>query len=269
MNRPLDTTVRKGIKALALAAGVFRRADPGDLSIVVYHRIGEGDDEISLPSRVFEGHLSWLAGRGDVVSLDAALAEERGGVVLTFDDGYRDFHDVVVPLLARYRLPALLYLATGLVSSKGHDRLRWTDLRDAVRTGLVEIGAHTHGHVDLSRAGEREASEEMRRSKELIEDELGVPCRHFAYPWAVGSDAADRVARRLFVSAARDAWHVNRRGSIDPYRLGRAPVLRSDGSLFFRAKVRGQLDGEALAYRLLKRGPWRASSGPDPIRATP
>ena len=261
--------MRKGIKAVALAGGVFRRADPGDLSIVVYHRVGEGDDEISMPTRVFEGHLSWLARRGDVVALDSALAEERGGVVLTFDDGYRDFHDVVVPLLVRHRLPALLYLATGLVSNEGRDRLRWGDLRDAVATGLVEIGAHTHGHVDLSKAGEREATDEMRRSKELIEDELGVPCRHFAYPWSVGSAAADRVARRLFVSAAREAWHVNRRGAIDPYRLGRAPVLRSDGSLFFRAKVRGQLDGEAFAYRLLKRGPWRASSAADPLQATP
>jgi hypothetical protein len=25
---------------------------------------------------------------------------------------------------------------------------------------------------------------------------------------------------------------------------------------FFRAKVKGRLDGEALAYRLLRRGPW-------------
>jgi peptidoglycan/xylan/chitin deacetylase (PgdA/CDA1 family) len=132
-------------------------------------------------------------------------------------------------------------------------------LRDAVDTGLVTVGSHTHGHVDLSRADERQADEEMRRSKELIEDRLGVACRHFAYPWAVGSDAADRVARRLFASAAVDAWRTNHRGRTDPHRLGRTPILRSDGSLFFRAKVRGLLDGERVAYRLLRRGPWRLS----------
>jgi peptidoglycan/xylan/chitin deacetylase (PgdA/CDA1 family) len=166
----------------------------------------------------------------------------------------------MVPLLVRYRVPAILYLATGLVANGGPasaDALTWADLRDAVETGLVTVGAHTHGHADLSRATEAEAELEMRRAQELIEDRLGVACRHFAYPWAVGSPAADRVARRLFDSAALYAWRTNRRGRMDPHRLGRTPVLRSDGTAFFPARVRGLLDGEALAYRVLRRGPWR------------
>jgi hypothetical protein len=96
----------------------------------------------------------------------------------------------------------------------------------------------------------------MRRSKELIEDRLQVACRHFAYPFAVSSEAAARVARRMFASAAVDAWRTNRLGRVDPYQLGRTPVLRSDGWTFFRAKVAGRLDGEALLYRALRRGPW-------------
>jgi hypothetical protein len=35
-------------------------------------------------------------------------------------------------------------------------------------------------------------------------------------------------------------------------------VLRNDGRVFFRAKVRGQLDGERHVYRALRRGPWRS-----------
>jgi hypothetical protein len=96
----------------------------------------------------------------------------------------------------------------------------------------------------------------MQRSKELIEERLGTACEHFAYPWAVGSAAADRAARRLFRSAALDAWRTNRAGRTDPYRLGRVPILRSDGRFFFRRKVRGELDSEALLYRALGRGPW-------------
>ena len=81
-------------------------------------------------------------------------------------------------------------------------------------------------------------------------------CRHFAYPWAVGSPAAARAARGLFRSAALHAWRTNRAGRLDPFELGRTPVLRSDGRFFFEQKVRGRLDGESLAYRLLRRGPW-------------
>ena len=82
----------------------------------------------------------------------------------------------------------------------------------------------------------------MRRSKEMIEGRLGMTCRHFAYPFCVSSRDADLAARRLFDTAATDAWRTNRQGRIDPYQLGRTPVLRSDGTFFFRAKARGQLE---------------------------
>jgi peptidoglycan/xylan/chitin deacetylase (PgdA/CDA1 family) len=195
-----------------------------------------------------------------VLTLDEALAGVHGGgVVVTFDDGTADFHHTVLPLLVRHRIPAVLYLATGLVGRRdgpSGEGLTWDQLREARDTGLVTIGSHTHGHVDLSRATETEAEDEMRRSQELIQERLERPCEHFAYPWAVGGRAADRVARRLFRSAALDAWRTNRSGRIDRHRLGRVPILRSDGHVFFRRKVRGGLDGEAWLYRALRRGPW-------------
>jgi hypothetical protein len=96
----------------------------------------------------------------------------------------------------------------------------------------------------------------MLRSKELIEDRLRVACEHFSYPFGAGSPQAEAVARKIFRSAAL-LWRTNRRGRLDPYRLGRTPILRSDGRLFFRAKVQGRLDGEAWVYRAFGRGPWR------------
>lgn len=254
-----SSLARKVVKAAVLPYGALRPRRCGDLSILLYHRVGDGPGEIELPVAVFERHLTSLVGHGRVRTLDDALAG-GGGVVVTIDDGYGDFHTSVVPLLVRYRVPAVLYLATGLVGvgdgPTDPNALTWPQIAEAVATGLVTIGAHTHGHADLSSADEGFAEEEMRRSKELIEDRLGVACRHFAYPWAVGSPAADRVARRLFDSAALHAWKTNRRGHLDPHRLGRTPVLASDGRFFFGAKVRGWLDGEALAYRVLGRGPW-------------
>jgi peptidoglycan/xylan/chitin deacetylase (PgdA/CDA1 family) len=256
-----SSLARKAVKAAVLPGGIVTRRRPGDVVILLYHRVTGLGGEIDTPPALFERQLTDLAANERVLTLDQALAGE-GGVVVTVDDGYRDFADTVVPLLHRYRVPALLYLATGLVAGEGDgpddpDALAWGQLAEAVSTGLVTVGAHTHGHTDLSRASERVCRDEMARSQELVEDRLGVACRHFAYPWAVASPTADRVARRLFDSAALDAWRSNRAGAIDPWRLGRTPVLASDGMAFFKAKVKGRLDGEALAYRLLGRGPWR------------
>lgn len=247
---------RRASKAALLPFGLADRRRPGDVVVLLYHRVGPSRSEIELPAEALGQQLHELATRERVLTLEDAVADGHGGVVVTFDDGTPDFHGTVLPLLVEHRVPVHLYLATGLVANDAGDGLTWSQLSEAVSTGLVAVGSHTHSHADLSRANERDAEEEMRRSKELIEDRLGTPCDHFAYPWAVGSPAADRAVRRLFRSAALHAWRTNRAGEIDPYRLGRVPILRSDGRFFFRRKVRGQLDTEAWLYRALGRGPW-------------
>jgi peptidoglycan/xylan/chitin deacetylase (PgdA/CDA1 family) len=262
--RSVASAVRIGVKVAALPLGVGARRRPGDVTILCYHRVGVGEREIDVPAPRFDEHLDTLASEGGVRSLDDAL--DRGGVVLTFDDGFRDFYDVVLPRLVRRRIPGLLYLATGFVddgdprTGVGRDQaLTWSMLEETVSTGLVTVGSHTHAHVDLSGADDRTSRAEMQASKSAIEDRLGVECGHFAFPWGKASVAAETAARASFRTAALEGWKTNRAGRIDPHRLGRTPVLRSDAGFFFRAKARGQLDGERLAYRALRRGPWAPS----------
>jgi peptidoglycan/xylan/chitin deacetylase (PgdA/CDA1 family) len=262
--RRVGSLPRKAIKAAVLPIGVLHPRRSGDVVVLLYHRVGAGGREIDLPADLFEEHLRILKRKDRILSLDAALTDEKGGVVLTFDDGYRDFDEYVVPLLERYQVPALLYLATGLVAGDHEDAsadaLTWPLLERVVATGLVTVGAHTHNHANLAEASEGEAAVEMRMSKELVEERLGVVCRHFAYPWSVSSEGARRAARHLFDTSALDSWKTNRRGAIDRHRLGRMPILRSDGTVFFRAKTLGLLDHEAFAYRLARRGPWRSNA---------
>jgi peptidoglycan/xylan/chitin deacetylase (PgdA/CDA1 family) len=254
------TLLRKATKAAVLPVGLVTRGHGDDVVVLLYHRVGDGMSEIELAPEALERQLEALSSARTVVTLEAALSGAPG-VVVTFDDGTPDFLDRVVPALVRHGVPAVLYLATGMVA--GQDgapvgALSWAGLGEAVASGIVTVGSHTHGHVDLSSADEPTAAAEMRRSRDLIEDHLGIECRHFAYPWAVGGPAADAVARQLFDSAALDAWRTNRVG-FDPHRLGRVPILRSDGQFFFRRKVAGQLDSEAFIYKALGRGPWGRS----------
>lgn len=262
-----SSLARKAAKAAVLPLGLPARRRPGDVLILLYHRVGAGRREVDLSVEAFDRQMAALADSDPPLSLDDAIGNRdgAGGVVVTFDDGLGDFADHALPVLVRHGVPALLYLQTGLVREElpagvaNGEHLSWSQLAEAAASGLVSIGAHTHSHPDLSRTSEAEAEVEMRRSKELIEDRLGTSCRHFAYPFAIASPGAERAARRLFDSAAVGAWRTNRLGRLDPYRLGRTPVLRSDGPLMFRAKVRGWLDGEAMFYRALGRGPWRRS----------
>lgn len=252
---------RRAVKSAVLPPGYFIRRRPGDVVVLIYHRVGTGDQEVDVTSTSFERQISYLASQHRILTLDQALAgDDRGGVVITFDDGYRDFYERALPVLVKHSVPATLYLATGFVASEAgasDESLSWSMLEEALATGLVTVGAHTHTHPDLSWVGEEDAYLEMARSQHMIEDRLGVACRHFAYPFTRWSTGAANAARQLFDSAAARSWVTNRRGRIDPYRLGRTPVTRTDTGKLFAARARGMLDAEAVLYWMLGRGPWK------------
>jgi peptidoglycan/xylan/chitin deacetylase (PgdA/CDA1 family) len=76
---------------------------------------------ISATPAAFEEQLRLLVDNYRIVSLAEVLeAQVRGrelpsaqSVLITFDDGYRDFGEIAWPLLRRYRAPATLFVATG------------------------------------------------------------------------------------------------------------------------------------------------------------
>jgi peptidoglycan/xylan/chitin deacetylase (PgdA/CDA1 family) len=109
--------------------------------VLNYHRVGDGaasDFDRTLWSASAEGfdaQLAFLARHADVIGppdLQDALGARRGRhVLLTFDDGYRDNHDIAYPLLRRHGLRATFFLATGFL-----DRPRpawWDELAWMVR----------------------------------------------------------------------------------------------------------------------------------------
>jgi peptidoglycan/xylan/chitin deacetylase (PgdA/CDA1 family) len=161
--------------------------------------------------------------------------------------------------LVRHRVPATLYLATdfverGLPFPGSGAPLSWSALADAVSTGLVTVGSHTHTHALLDRVPATEVDGELNRSVGLIGERLGVECRHFAYPKALApTPAADRAVRARFASAALAGTRANLYGRTDPYRLARSPVQLDDGLDFFARKVDGGMRMEDDLRRLVNR----------------
>jgi peptidoglycan/xylan/chitin deacetylase (PgdA/CDA1 family) len=249
------------VKATAAAADTVARPAGGVVALL-YHRVGGGSGlELDLPTAVFDRQMAALASGCRVMSYDAAVnaltaAPHSGtgtGVTVTFDDGTADFVDEALPVLVRHGVPAILFVATQFVDEgrpfpRGGIPLSWSALADAVATGLVTVGSHTHRHRLLDRLPPAEVAAELDRSIDLIEDRLGVTPRHFAYPKAVAAwPAAVAEVRRRFRSAALAGTRANRYGATDPYRLARSPIQAGDGMRWFPRKVAG---GMALEDRL-------------------
>jgi len=210
-----------------------------------------------------------LAATGKVISYEQAVARlargERGGpaYVLTFDDGYEDFYTRVFPLLKAYALPAMLFVTTGFVEERVAYPLlaapgtqvapvTWDMLGEMAASGLVTLGAHTHTHPVLVGQPADRVEEEMAGPLSLFERRLGLRPRHFAYPRAEWDAAAREAAARYYETAAAGGGYRATAQGFDRYAIPRLPIRRSDGWLFFRAKLAGWLDGEERVYAGLR-----------------
>ena len=244
------------LKRLALMADQLVRPSPG-LVVLIYHRVGGGTrSPIDLDVEEFAWQMKYLADNDLAVTLDEGLRrleseDPAQGVVVTFDDGTRDFGDVAVPIMVEFGVPSLLYaetspITTGRPNAAGLEPTDWTTLGEAVATGLVQIGSHTHNHRLLRDVDGAEAAEELDLSIAAISANIGVVPHHFAYPKAVdGSPAANREIRQRFSSAALAGGGSNRSGT-DPYRLQRTPIQRSDSRRMFQAKIAGGMRLEGM-----------------------
>ena len=121
----------------ALAAARRRQIWKGlGLTIVAYHRVadptrlGALDPElVDATPEAFERQMTFLRENFRPVSLDEVLRAHRerqtmppDSVLVTFDDGYRDNHDIAFPILQRLGVPATFFLTTGYLNDR---RLFW------------------------------------------------------------------------------------------------------------------------------------------------
>jgi peptidoglycan/xylan/chitin deacetylase (PgdA/CDA1 family) len=257
----------QGLKTAAVAVDRVRPQARG-VVVLLYHRVEGGSGlAVDLPLDLFDAQMAALAATGRVTTIDAALdalsqpAPPAAGdpIVVTFDDGTADFAQHALPVLERHRVPAVLYVATDFVERgrefpAGGTPLSWGALADAVATGLVTVGSHTHTHTLLDRADASVVDDELDRSIALIGERLGVTARHFAYPKALpGSDVAARAVERRFASAALAGTRANPYGRTDPYRLARSPIQTADAMRWFSQKVAGGMAFEDTVRRVANR----------------
>ena len=123
--------------------------------IFMYHRFTSADINTGhvVSAKIFEWQLQQLQGRWNVISLGeyVRLCHQNAPVppytvIITIDDGYRDFYDVAYPLLKKYQRPATFFVTTAFVEGEiwlWHDRLHFA-VEQAQITGVkLSLGEKT------------------------------------------------------------------------------------------------------------------------------
>ena len=154
-------------------------------------------------------------------------------VILTFDDGFADFHTHALPVLERYAFPATLFAATAYIGQTSRwleregesDRpmLSWEQLTDAASRG-IECGGHGHLHIALDTAPETGVIEDLTTCKRLLEERLARPVDAFAYPFGYYTPATQRLVRAAGYTSACAVRYDYSSAHDDRFAIARLPV---------------------------------------------
>jgi peptidoglycan/xylan/chitin deacetylase (PgdA/CDA1 family) len=247
-------------RAVIRASGLIHRRRAGlsrGLRILTYHRVAEIPvDPFSVPPRDFATQMQILSDTRAVFSLEATLEALDGDgavprIVLTFDDGTKDFVTDVLPVLSRLGLPATLYVSPALVGREGY--LDWNDLALVSRTPGITLGSHGFDHQSLGKLDPGEVWLQVSRSRQEIEDRLGRSVASMAYPYGTRRDfneSVKRLVQKAGYQAACTSLNGVNRSQANRYELRRTKIEQGDQEVFFEILL-GRLDGWALIDRYL------------------
>lgn len=187
-------TAVKSFVASSPGLALTRRSHSTGCVVLIYHRVGLPSDPFpNLDVASFQAQMEWLTQNCNVIAPEELKARaawgspSRPNVLVTFDDGYRDYFDHAFPILQRNRIRALNFLCTrfndepGLIgwwdrlflavrrSSKAHARLPWAD---------CEFTLDEPGRAALLRAAKDHIKLQPERDKEYLTqsvlDALGI-----------------------------------------------------------------------------------------------
>jgi peptidoglycan/xylan/chitin deacetylase (PgdA/CDA1 family) len=235
---------------------------PDTLRILMYHKVNDQPgNPLSVSTRSFREQQAFLAERYRVVSLDDVMASLAGvrplptrAVLLTFDDGYRDNLVHAYPILREHGHRAVLFAPTDFIDTSRplpHDErvtcdnatLSWADLREM--QDVFEIGSHGCSHRSMPRLAVDEATDEIRRSKRILEERLGHGVRAFAYVKGDWNDRLEEVVRACGYEVAFNTVPGTNVPPLHAYRLERYNV-DDYGIEYFSQLLDGSADFLAL-----------------------
>ncbi|MFY9397394.1 MAG: polysaccharide deacetylase family protein, partial [Desulfomonilia bacterium] len=166
--------------------------------------------------------------------------------------------DNALPELEKRAIPAMLFIPTGSLGKKPgwitnaknrniDETVMSASQVRSIWSRLVRIGSHGVTHRDLTRLTREEAMQELRDSREHLEELLGERVGSFAFPFGRYDKSVLDLAGRAGYGKVFCSWPQYPPYKAGGFLLGRVDTSPDDWDLEFRLKIMG-------AYRWLPVG---------------
>lgn len=180
---------------------------------LIYHDVTPVDpspgnrEYFSVSAANFDRQLSIIADLGlRGCSIAEAITNPRGAVAISFDDGDLGQAARAFPALAARGMSATFFVTTSWIGTPRY--ASWDQLREMVSAGM-SVQSHTHTHPFLSELDEKRLSEELRRSKAILDEQLDQNTSMIAFP---GGDAPRPELRSHLLEAGYEVLGTSRWG---------------------------------------------------------
>jgi peptidoglycan/xylan/chitin deacetylase (PgdA/CDA1 family) len=219
--------------------------------ILLYHHITRMSgrlDSFSVSADRFEQQMKGLAKAGwRTVGLSDWMDHHLSGkalpdrsFVLTFDDGHLNNRTEAFPVLQRFGFTATIFLAVDSIESgrdsSGSLMLGWEDAK-TMRFAGFDFQSHGMSHRRLTALSEKDARDDIVRSKRILEERFGRAVDFFAYPFGDSNSAIQRMVSEAGYRAACGGVPAWGGGLFDPYAVGRTEIFQNDTPARFAVKM--------------------------------
>ena len=187
------------------------------LDILMYHSISEADGPTSISPATFRSQMNAIAdAQVPVVSMDEYLAARRGeqelppySIVITFDDGFRDFAQSAWPIMKKLGFKPIVYLPTDNLGREEdwvgggtppRQLMSWHEVKQLAADGVL-FGSHTVSHANLNELLPEALDLELTISRQEIEDQLGQRPLHFAPPYGLSNGRVREAIGKQYETA--------------------------------------------------------------------
>lgn len=237
------------------------------VDILMYHSVSDAGGATSIAPATFAMQMQAIADAGvPVITLDDLLAAREGrvalaprSVILTFDDGFRDFADAAWPAMARHGFRPIVYLPTDYIGgvegwrgigSPPRPLMDWPTIRELAGQGTM-FGSHTQSHPDLTALADGALADELAGSRAIIEDRIGAPVHHIAPPYGLADARVRRLIGQHYRTSVSTVLASAGPGD-DPLDLPRIEMFYFTDPRRWRAHLAGRGAGYLRRRRLLR-----------------
>lgn len=153
-------------------------------------------------------------------------------IMFDFDHPNRCIHREVFPVMRKYGYTATIFINTIAMEKIGNRLyMTWDNLRELIDAGW-HIGAHMHHHISLAYLARKDPTgalirDEMETCDGILEENLGVVPRDFAYTTITWSAAAEAEVRKRYRFAR--LWTIGTHLDTDAGRVRYAELAGIEG----------------------------------------